>query len=314
MYRKLLSADVQYRGLVERILNEGSKIKGRNGDVYSIFGHQMVFSLRNNELPLLTTKKVAWKTCLRELLWFVRGDTHNSNLQAKNVKIWNGNSTREFLDSRGLSHYEEGELGPIYGFQWRNFGGDYTRGWNIHKAKMDGTNDKYTQNGVDQLDWIIRSLQNTGEATPECENRWSRRLIVSAWNPLQIPEMALPPCHVLFQFHVDSETDELSCSLYQRSGDVGLGVPFNIASYSMLTIWLAFHCGLKPGKFVHTIGDAHIYADHISALKHQISREERPSPKFNVLNNKQNLEDYVEDDFKLEMYIPHGAVYMNMTA
>jgi thymidylate synthase len=199
----------------------------------------MRFNLEDNEFPLLTTKKMAWKTCLKELLWFVRGETDNKKLQEQNVKIWNGNATREFLDSRGLQHLEENDLGPVYGHQWRHFNAKY----------VDSDTD-YSGQGVDQLQNVIDTLKDE-------ETRNSRRIIMSAWNPCQIDEMALPPCHVLTQFNVVNG-DELYCNLYQRSGDVGLGVPFNIASYSALTHLLANHCGLKAKGFIHHMSIANM--------------------------------------------------------
>jgi len=205
--------ETQYLQLIRDILDHGSLENSRNGNTKSLFGYSMRFSLADGTLPLLTTKSVAWKTCFRELMWFIRGETDNKKLQSMGVHIWNGNSTREFLDSRGLHTREVDDLGPIYGHQWRHFNADY----------VDSGTD-YSGKGVDQLAEIIRQLSSV-------EGRTSRRLIMSAWNPCQLDEMALPPCHILAQFNV-RENKYLSCALYQRSGDVGLGVPFNIASYS----------------------------------------------------------------------------------
>ena len=219
----LVHDENQYLHLISDIINEGEMIVGRNGLTKTVFGSAMHFSLENNTLPLLTTKKVAWKTCLRELLWFIRGSTSNEELQKKNVKIWNGNASRDFLDSRGLTNLRENDLGPVYGHQWRFFNAPY-----------NNCDTDYTGKGVDQLQYIIEQLKNP-------ETQFSRRLIMSAWNPCQIDEMALPPCHVLVQFNVLTG-GKLSCSLYQRSGDVGLGVPFNIASYSFLTHLIAHPC------------------------------------------------------------------------
>ena len=285
----------QYLDLIRDIIQYGDKKEGRNGTIYSIFGRQMRFNLRNNKIPFITTKRLAWKTCLRELLWFLRGETDNDKLREKKVHIWDGNSSREFLDSRGLS-YEEGDLGPVYGFQWRNFNGTYHSRYN------------YENNGVDQIKYVIDALNNT---TNKGENRYSRRLLVSAWNPLQINKMALPPCHVLFQFYVNSK-DELSCSLYQRSGDVGLGVPFNIASYSFLTYIIAKHCGLKLGDFVYNLGDCHIYDDHLESLKVQLTRNPYDFPTLEVLNKRDNINDYIEEDFKITDYKYHKKIVMDM--
>ena len=235
----------QYLELVDHILKHGYKEKGRNGNVLTHIGAAMRFQLydedRNEKpiIPLMTTKRLAWRTCLKELLWFMKGHTDNALLQEQDVKIWNGNASREFLDSRGL-RYEENDLGPIYGHQWRHFNAPYyTRKFN------------YRGMGVDQLNWVVNQLKN---------DKNSRRIILSAWNPCQLNEMALPPCHVMSQFHVVND-DKLICTLYQRSADVGLGLPFNIASYSFLTHILAHHCGLKAAELIHYVGNAHIYED-----------------------------------------------------
>ena len=230
----------QYLSLVQKILKNGVSQKTRNGYTIATIGETLRFPLRNHEIPLLTTKKMAWKACLHELLWFMRGETDNRLLLKDNVRIWSPNASREFLDSRGLYHLEEHDLGPIYGHQWRNFNAPYKNCY-----------ENYADKGVDQLQNIVDSLKSTTE-------RSSRRLILSAWNPLQLDEMALPPCHTLAQFHVTND-NELSCSLYQRSGDVGLGIPFNIASYALLTMMMAQATGHETGEFVHSFGDAHIY-------------------------------------------------------
>lgn len=215
----------------------------------SVFGGQMRFNLRENIFPLLTTKKVFFRSIAEELLWFIQGSTDAKVLQAKNVHIWDGNSTREFLDKQGLTHREEGDLGPVYGFQWRHFGAEYKT-----------CHDNYTGQGVDQLQDVIDRIQ---------KNPSDRRIIMCAWNPVDIPRMALPPCHCLVQFYVAN--GELSCQLYQRSADMGLGVPFNIASYALLTHMIAHITGLKTGDFVHTLGDAHVYLNHIGPLQEQVS-------------------------------------------
>ena len=207
--------EYQYIDLIKDILNDGQFIEGRNGTTKVVIGASMIFSLEGGKIPVLTTKKVAWKTCLKELLWFIKGSTSNTLLKEQNVRIWNDNASREFLDSRGLHHLAEDDLGPVYGHQWRFFNADYV-----------DCNTDYSGKGVDQLDYVIKALKDPVE-------RYSRRLIVSAWNPCQIDKMALPPCHVLMHFNVVG--NKLSCTLYQRSGDIGLGVPFNIASYSFLT-------------------------------------------------------------------------------
>ncbi len=285
--------EVQYLNLIKHILKNGTKEVGRNGTTYTSIGHSMRFSLNNNEIPIMTTKRLAWKTCLKELLWFMNGKTSNTLLKNQNVKIWNGNATREFLDSRGLHHLKEDDLGPVYGHQWRFF-----------NAKYNDCNTDYTNKGVDQLGGIINSLKDENE-------RSSRRLIMSAWNPQQINEMALPPCHVMCQFHVINNKS-LSCTMYQRSGDVGLGVPFNIASYSFLTHLLAHHCGLEAKEFIHFIGNAHIYDDHVNSLEKQINRKPYSQPTLLIKNKHPNIEDYSMDDFQVNDYVSYRKIKMDM--
>ena len=283
----------QYLNLIDDILKEGEIFEGRNGKTIAVFGSAMRFSLAENKIPFLTTKKLAWKTCLKELLWFIKGDTSNKRLNNENVHIWDGNSSRQFLDSRGLYNRDEGDLGPIYGFQWRHFNAEYIN------SETD-----YNNKGVDQLQYIIEQLKN-----PDTRN--SRRLIMTAWNPCQINDMALPPCHVLCQFNV-SNNQELSCSLYQRSGDVGLGVPFNIASYSFLTHLIAHHCDLKPKDFCYFLGNTHIYDDHINELQIQTQREPYTFPKLNIINKRNNIEDYEVSDFIILDYNYHENIKMKM--
>ena len=283
--------EYQYINLIEDIIDHGTLVNGRNGNTKAIFGSAMHFSLEDNVMPILTTKRVAWKTCLKELMWFISGSTDNTKLQEQGVKIWNLNATRDFLDGRGLIHLAENDLGPVYGHQWRFFNADYV------DSKTD-----YTGKGVDQLKMIVDSLSDPVE-------RYSRRLIMSAWNPCQLDEMALPPCHVMSQFNVIG--DELSCSLYQRSGDVGLGVPFNIASYCFLTHLLAKHCGLKAKEFVYYLGNTHIYDDHIDVLKQQIEREPYSFPTLEI-NKKSNIDDYTIEDFSISDYQYHATLKMEM--
>lgn len=287
------SEEYQYLNLIKDILDEGEMVDGRNGLTKTIFGASMIFSLKDGIIPILTTKKVAWKTCLRELFWFIKGSTSNEELQEKNVKIWNGNGSREFLDSRGLQHLRENDLGPVYGHQWRFFNAQY----------KDCDTD-YSGQGIDQLQYIIDNLKNP-------KTRHSRRLLLSAWNPCQIDEMALPPCHVLMQFNVIG--NKLSCSLYQRSGDVGLGVPFNIASYSFLTHIIAHHCGLEAHEFMYTLGNAHIYDDHLDSLDKQYKLEPHKFPTVSINDRTySNIEDYNENDFTINDYISHAPIKMVM--
>lgn len=256
----------------------------------SIFGAQMRFDLRNDTFPLLTTKKTFFRGIAEELFWFIKGSTDAKILQDKNVRIWDGNSSREFLDKSGFHDRREGDLGPVYGFQWRHFGAKYTT-----------CDDDYAGQGIDQLNDVINRIKS---------NPNDRRIIMSAWNPVDIPQMALPPCHCLVQFYVAN--DELSCQLYQRSADMGLGVPFNIASYALLTYMIAHVTKLKPGDFVHTLGDAHIYLNHIDPLKEQIQRHPRPFPKMRIRRQVDSIEDFGIDDFEIIDYNPYPAIKMEM--
>lgn len=287
--------EYQYLSLIENILNNGCDFESRNGFTKSVFGNMMRFSLNDGIIPILTTKKVAWKTCFKELQWFIKGHTDNKLLKEVNVHIWDDNGSKEFLEKQNLT-YREDDLGPVYGHQWRHFNAPYT-----------DCNADYTNQGIDQLQELIKNLKSE-------EGRKSRRLIISAWNPCQIKEMALPPCHVLMQFYV-SENKYLSCSLYQRSGDVGLGVPFNIASYSFLTHMLAKHCGLEAKDFVYFLGNAHIYEEHIEPLKEQIQREPLPFPKITFKEVKENIEDYSLTDIEFSQeYKFHKQIKMEMKA
>jgi len=287
--------ELQYIYLIKHILDRGSDEVGRNGITRSVFGTHMRFSLENNSIPILTTKKTAWKTCLKELLWFIKGETSVSSLQEQNVHIWDGNADKAFLESRNLGHYEEGDLGPIYGFQWRHFGAE----WSNSSAQYEGK-------GIDQLQMIIDQLKNSNTRT-------SRRLVMTAWNPTDLDKMALPPCHILCQFNVHGG-DKLSCSMYQRSGDVGLGVPFNIASYSFLTHLIAAHCDLVAHEFVYFLGNAHIYDDHYDALKEQIRRKPFAFPTLKKITKRENINDYVVSDFVVDNYLCHDKIHMEMRA
>ncbi len=250
----------QYLDLARRILDEGNRRGDRTGTgTISVFGHQMTFDLKEG-FPLLTTKKLHTKSIIYELLWFLKGSTNVHWLQEHGVRIWN-----EWADA-------DGELGPVYGHQWRSWTG------------ADGRT-------IDQIKEVIEQIRTTPE---------SRRLIVSAWNVAEIEEMKLPPCHVMFQFYVAN--GELSCQLYQRSGDVFLGVPFNIASYSLLTMMVAQVCGLRPGKFVHTLGDAHIYVNHLNQINEQLTREPYPLPTMKLNPEVRNIDDFKFEDFELEGY------------
>eukprot|EP01062_Namystynia_karyoxenos_P029934 TRINITY_DN22421_c0_g1_i1.p1 TRINITY_DN22421_c0_g1~~TRINITY_DN22421_c0_g1_i1.p1 ORF type:complete len:513 (+),score=203.42 TRINITY_DN22421_c0_g1_i1:82-1620(+) len=290
-YQRVNREEQQYLDLVADIMETGNRKMDRTGTgTLSKFGAQMRFSLRDGQFPLLTTKRVFWRGVAEELLWFIRGCTDGNQLKAKGVGIWDGNGTREFLDSRGLHHREEGDLGPIYGFQWRHFGAKYT-----------DRNGDYEGQGVDQLAEVIETIRKNPE---------DRRIIMSAWNPCALKEMALPPCHVMCQFYVFD--GELSCQMYQRSCDMGLGVPFNIASYALLTCIIAHMTGLRPGEFVHTLGDAHVYSNHVEPLKEQLKREPRPFPALKIRRHHDRIEDYTMDDFVLMDYAPYPTIKMEM--
>jgi dihydrofolate reductase/thymidylate synthase len=282
--------EYQYLNIMKDILENGSQKQSRNSIVYSQFGKQMKFDLRNG-FPLLTTKRVPWKTVLRELIWFINGSTDNRLLQQQNVHIWDGNSTKEFLESRGLEHYEDGDLGPIYGFQWRHFGAEYKN----HETD-------YSEKGKDQLQWIIDEIKS---------NPNSRRLIMSSWNPSDLEKMALPPCHVMVQFNIDGEY--IDAQLYQRSGDLFLGVPFNIASYSFLLHIIGNLTGYTPRYFIHTLGDTHIYENHKEAVNEQLSRIPSQFPKI-LVNNIKNINEIEESDFEILDYNYYPTIKADMIA
>jgi len=292
--RKFKSSEHQYINLVKKIIKNGEKKAGRNGNVLSLFGEKMEFQLNNYSVPFLTTKKLAWRTCIKELIWFINGQTDNDILKSQNVNIWNDNASESFKKTRDIKYDSKGDLGPIYGHQWRHF-----------NAKYNGCNEDYTNQGIDQLQNIVSMLSDPTE-------KMSRRIFLSAWNPCQLDQMVLPPCHVSSHYIVNSK-DELSCAVYQRSGDIGLGVPFNIASYSVLTCLLAKHCGLKPGKLVHFIGDAHIYMQHVPTLLEQLKTPPKQSPILNIYK-RDVLERYTLDDFKLYNYQFHETEPMKMVA
>ena len=260
----------QYIDLLHHILRHGRERETRNGIVKSMFGATLECDLADG-FPLLTTKKMFWRGIVEELSWFLRGSTNVQELRDKKVHIWDGNSATRNYDA-----------GPVYGFQWRHFNANYS-----------DCNTDYSNKGIDQLKYIIKELKN-----PETRN--SRRLILSAWNPCQLHLMALPPCHVMCQFNVLN--NKLSCSLYQRSGDVGLGVPFNIASYSLLTHLIAHHTGLEAYDFVYFLGNAHIYDDHVEKLKIQKDTIPQEFPKLKISKKYKNIQDYTVNDFIIENY------------
>ncbi|KAJ8901760.1 hypothetical protein NDN08_003966 [Rhodosorus marinus] len=284
--------ELQYLNLVRQIIDNGHEKGDRTGTgTLSVFGAQMRFDLRTS-FPLLTTKRVFWRGVAEELLWFLRGSTDAKLLSDKNIRIWDGNGSREFLDNLGFQERREGDLGPVYGFQWRHFGADY-----------EGPDADYSEKGVDQLIECIETIKT---------NPNDRRIIMSAWNPVDLKKMALPPCHMICQFYVAN--GELSCHMYQRSCDMGLGVPFNIASYALLTYLVAHECNLKPGDFVHTLGDAHVYANHVEALKIQLERKPKPFPQLVIKDRegRRGIEDYEFSDLEMIGYDCHKTIKMDM--
>jgi thymidylate synthase len=271
-----------YLDLLRAILEKGKDRADRTGTgTRGIFGYQMRFALGEG-FPLLTTKKVHIKSIVHELLWFLRGETHVQPLKDVGVRIWNDWATLEQTARFGRS---EGDLGPVYGHQWRNFGGT---------PRPDGT---YEKDGVDQIKRVLRDIVETPH---------SRRLIVTGWNPREADQVALPPCHTLFQFHV--QDGELSCQLYQRSADVFLGVPFNIASYALLTSMIAHVVGLRPGDFVHTFGDAHLYRNHFEQARVQLARAPRPLPTLRLNPAVKDLFAFRFEDITIEGYDPHPHI------
>lgn len=291
IYEKKKHEEYQYLKLIREVIDNGVQKGDRTGvGTLSVFGRTMRFSLRNNVMPLLTTKRTFWKGIVEELLWFIKGETNAKKLSDKGVKIWDGNGSKEFLTNLGLGHREEGDLGPVYGFQWRHFGADYK----THK-------DNYEGQGVDQLKQLIETLKN---------NPNDRRMILSAWNPAAMHLMTLPPCHMMCQFYVSN--GELSCQMYQRSCDLGLGVPFNIASYSLLTRILAQVCDLLPGEFIHVLGDAHVYLNHIEPLEEQLKRNPNEFPILNIKTDNKDIDKFEYEDFELVGYKPHKTIKMEM--
>ncbi|EXJ92817.1 thymidylate synthase [Capronia epimyces CBS 606.96] len=325
--------EYQYLDLIRDILERGEHRPDRTGTgTLSLFGPpQLRFSLSKPDpssdtteripvLPLLTTKRVFLRAVTTELLWFVAGCTTSKPLSEAGIHIWDGNGSRQFLDNLGFTEREEGDLGPVYGFQWRHFGAEY------QDCHAD-----YNGKGVDQIKEVVRKLKH---------NPYDRRIILSAWNVADLSKMALPPCHMFAQFYVSypdaprgeaavqqqvngSENADkprpkghLSCLLYQRSCDMGLGVPFNIASYALLTHMLAYACDLVPGELIHTMGDAHVYLDHIDALKEQLLREPREFPTLNIKRNDRGsgeMDGWKVEELEVVGYKPHGGIKMKMS-
>lgn len=296
------TAEKAYLDLCKRIIEEGEFRPDRTGTgTKSIFAPpQLRFDLSNDTFPLLTTKRVFLKGIIHELLWFVAACTDAKKLSEKGVRIWEGNGSREFLDKVGLVNNREGDLGPVYGFQWRHFGAEYKT-----------CEDDYSGQGVDQLQEVIKRLKT---------NPYDRRIIMSAWNPKDFPKMALPPCHVFCQFYVnfpENSKPKLSCLLYQRSCDIGLGVPFNIASYALLTRMIAHIVDMDCGEFIHTMGDAHVYLNHVEALKIQIERTPTEFPKLQIKADRlaeiKTIDDFKYEDFEIIGYKPQKSIEMAMS-
>ncbi|CAK7237335.1 Thymidylate synthase [Sporothrix curviconia] len=330
----------QYLDLVKEILETGEHRPDRTGTgTYSIFAPRpLKFALHRRDdaaggaitpvLPLLTTKRVFTRAVIEELLWFIRGETTSTTLSDKGVKIWDGNGSRAFLDQMGFTDRADGDLGPVYGFQWRHFGANY-----------ETPHADYTGQGVDQLAEVVRKLRETP---------FDRRILLSAWNPRDLPQMVLPPCHMFAQFYVsypgvrhgalgggttktktttttttteshppssEKKQGHLHCQLYQRSCDMGLGVPFNIASYALLTHMLARVCDLVPGSLTHVMGDAHVYADHVDALQTQLQRVPRAFPTLSIQNHPAggSIDGWQLEDFVVEGYNPYKAIAMKMS-
>lgn len=272
----------QYLDLLQHVLDNGTKKDDRTGTgTMSVFGYQMRFDLQKG-FPLLTTKKLFARAIIHELLWFLKGDTNVDYLKANGVTIWDEWATAEQCARFGR---KENDLGPVYGHQWRNFGAT---------KNPDGS---FKKDGADQISNVIDMIKN---------NPSSRRLIVSGWNPKEADQVALPPCHTLFQFYVAN--GKLSCQLYQRSADIFLGVPFNIASYSLLTHMIAQVCDLTVGEFVHTLGDAHLYLNHLEQAKEQLSREPRSLPQLKLNPARTSVFDFVFEDVEITNYDPHPAI------
>ncbi|MEN2499516.1 MAG: Thymidylate synthase [Marteilia pararefringens] len=252
----------------------------------------MTYTLLQHTLPLFTTKRMAIKSIIHELLWFLKGSTDGQVLLDKKVNIWRDNGSREFLDSRGLNHYKENDLGPIYGFQWRHFGAEYK------DCKSD-----YSNQGIDQLKEAIETIKS---------NPNDRRIIVVAWNPSDLKKMALPPCHLFFQFYVE-DNRYLDCLMYQRSCDMALGVPFNVTSYSILTHIIAKLTNLEARHFIHTLGNYHVYENHIDNLRKQVELEPKEFPKLEIVDRGQKkVEDFVIDDFIIQDYESHPRIVYDM--
>ena len=287
----MFSGEEAYLNLLKDILENGQIRETRNSITISDFSKKIDIDI-SESFPLLTTKKMFWKGICCELLWFIHGKTDSKLLEAMDVNIWKDNSSREFLDSVGLNNYKTGDIGPMYGFQWRHFNGLYK-----------GCDYNYDGEGYDQLQDCIDLIKN---------NPNSRRIFMSAWNPSVLNKSVLAPCHLSYQFYV--KDNYLSCILYQRSADTFLGLPFNIASVSLLVYIIANMTDKKPGKVSIVIGDAHIYQEHIDAVKKQLERKPFPFPQLRIINKHQNINDYIYEDFEIVNYECHPTIKAKMIA
>lgn len=311
-----------YLDLISDVLENGwDKPNRTNTDTRSQTGATLRFSLSNDDvrvLPLLTSKQTSFRLVATELLWFLAGDTSVETLTKQKNHIWDANGSREFLDSRGFMFRDEGDLGPVYGWQWRH--------WNSPYVELKDRTTTYKPSGIDQIQRVIDNIRN---------DPWSRRHIVSAWNPEQLDQMSLPPCHTFFQFIVrpfanqthpcgDARDDRemyefnrqpfwLDCVLYQRSADLPLGVPFNIASYSLLTHMIAHHTGLQAGQLIHNMGDVHIYHNQFEGCQTQIARTPLEFPSLEFVNPPENINDWSMDNFRVVGYKNHGRIKFPFT-
>ena len=289
-----MSEELKYLNLMRNILSNGVKrIDRTNTGTLSLFGQSFRLDVSNN-FPLLTTKRVYWRGVVEELLFFISGKTDTTELEKKNVNIWKGNTSREFLDNRKLFNYKEGEYGPNYGYNWRSFGKQYIP--LNERNNLEDYND-----GIDQLDEAIKLIKN---------DPFSRRILVSAWNPKVLNEIPLPSCHYCYQFYVNE--DKLSILVNMRSCDIFLGLPFNIASYSLLLYMIAHITNKKPYEVVFMLGDAHIYLNHIDQCNEQLSRDIRDLPTLSFNRIITNIDDFKYEDIKLENYNPHSSIKAEM--